>query len=111
MAAALDHHQFSDLGMPVPIAREVARQIYNKWVAEIGCPDAMPLIRAGCIPSIADDLVAGIMCGRVHPGEISTLTGWPRELGERINAILDHLSVMRERRIAECQRFQNGAAA
>jgi hypothetical protein len=111
MASALDHRQFSDLGMPEALAAELAAQIVGKWVSEDRTPDPRPMVRAGCIPSIADDLVAGIMCGRVHPGELSTLSGWPRELGERINAILDHLSVMRERRIAECQRFQNGAAA
>jgi hypothetical protein len=111
MARGFDHRQFTDLGMPEALAAALATQIAGKWITEDVTPNAMVLIRAGCIPSIADDLVAGIMCGRVHPGELSTLTGWPRELGERINAILDHLSVMRERRIAECQRFQNGAAA
>lgn len=101
---AVNHQDLIDAGLPEPLAVEVALAIHAQWVADNKLPDAMRLIRAGCIPIVADDLVHGIIAGRVHPNELSILANWPRAVGERINSILDELVAARDRRISECRK-------
>jgi hypothetical protein len=97
---AFSCQDFIDAGLPKAIAGEVALQIAGQWVTDDCLPSVNRLIEAGCIPAVAEDIAQGIAFGFVHAGELSTLTGWTRSVGERINDVLAQVIADRNARIS-----------